>query len=446
LRGASAGAVRVHGIGFGAGVESFAPLQQLACLSGGLFALSGCSVRSLREAFASVSSTITSTSTCSGGAAPGAAVVPRGPRMRPVDFELPEMGAFGRKGVLRFHASRTTFRYDGLAFHEQRYPGGEVIRRKRPYMRGGMRLVYGFRDREVVAEEDSWMVAKCSRYLDEALNKRVTVEAHAKCTAVARHFAARFNQQLRAAGAPGKATDVSGREQIAPDLFFVPCFVYEVQAILGADGAAPAPLPGGNTDEALCFAGERYLPGVFLKYNSNNGYVSESPARHHEAVQAFLHFSFAASGGTLLVADLQGVAREAEMLLTDPQVLSLSGGVFGPGDLGATGLRACLAAHRCGATCRRLGLKPVDAALLRRLPVGARSHGGSGTGGPVPAQRSSALSSANSWERCSSEVGAASAEWERLSERRIEEYALSDGEGPRSSQASVSSWVHLMET
>ena len=45
--------------GFGKRVESFAALQQLACLTGGTFALSGSTVKGLCDAFSSVSSTIT---------------------------------------------------------------------------------------------------------------------------------------------------------------------------------------------------------------------------------------------------------------------------------------------------------------------------------------------------------------------------------------------------
>ena len=165
-------------------------------------------------------------------------------------------------------------------------------------MRGGMRLVYGFQDEEV-AKNGSWMVAKCSRYSNEILNSQLAVEAHAKSTAVARYFAARFNGRLQALGGEKLAT-----------LLFVPCFVYKVE------GDAPI-------NEPKCFAAERYLPGVFLKYNSNNGYVADA-LLHNDAVQSFLHFSFEESGGHFIVADLQGVARESEVLLTDPQVLSLT--------------------------------------------------------------------------------------------------------------------------
>merc|ERR1719440_2113598 len=61
LLGKCAG-TRIHGIGFGATVQSFAALQQLTCLSGGTCVLSTCSIQGLGQAFSSVSSTITSMS------------------------------------------------------------------------------------------------------------------------------------------------------------------------------------------------------------------------------------------------------------------------------------------------------------------------------------------------------------------------------------------------
>lgn len=388
--------VHVHGIGFGSTVESFAPLQQLACLSGGSFSLSTFSARGLNDAFSSVSSTITSLSR---------GVVKRRclpKELRPADFELPELSIFGRRNVLRFSASRLAFRFDGTSFQEQSWPVTEVCRRTRPYMRGGMRLVYGFRDEDVLfKDESSWMVAKCSRYLDESLNSRSAVEVHAKSTAVARHFASLFNERLRA-------------EVQSPTLFFVPCFLYE----------STGPLKNG---EPRCFSAERYLPGVFLKYNSNNGYVADVQLRHHEIVQSFLHFTFQASGGHLLVSDLQGVARDKEVLLTDPQVLSLSG-EFGPGDLRG-GMRRCLMAHRCGPTCKKLGLKPVSTGLLKRLGQSERCRNGS--------------ESLSSWQNLGDEDRMS--DWDYLSSNGgPEHFALSEVSGSR--QSSASSWVHLLES
>lgn len=412
--GRSAAGFRLHGIGFGALVQSFASLQQLACLGGGTFALAGSSVRGLCEAFASVSSTITSLSDSSSLAEPlDAYQDARSVRMpRPANFEFSDGGAFGKRGVLRFSASRTSFQYDGADFQAMCWPPGEVARRIRPHMRGGMRLVYDFQDTRAAGDESGRMVAKCSRWLNEVLNGREAVEAYAKSTAVARHYAARFNEHL-SAKVPG-----------APRLFFVPCFVYEVEG-------AEAPPEG----EPQAFAGERYLPGAFLKYTSNNGYaaVPGPGMRHCEVVQAFTHFSLVASGGRLLVADLQGVAREAEVLLTDPQVLSLDGRRFGPGDLRGRGVRACLSAHRCGPTCRLLGLRPPGAAMLRRLAPAPTAAD--------PNRTPSTLSS--SWELWS-EPGSGSSEWEQISEQALESVALS--EGSRSTQASSTSWVHLLDS
>jgi len=412
--------VRIHGIGFGGTVESFAALQQLACISGGTFSLSGCSVRSLYAAFSSVSTIITASSN-----AKCTEVLPR--RIpRTVQYEVPELGVFGKKAVLRFRASRTTFRYDGETFQEQSWPAADVMRRQRPYMCGGMRLVYGFRDAQVDSSENSWMVAKNSRYLDDALNSKTTVEAHAKSTAVARFFAARFNDFLRKSA--GSASLPSAENITLPNLFLVPCFVY------GLDPTSSSP----DVDLPAWFSAERYLPGAFIKYNSNNGYVAEaSSLRHSEFVQAFLHFSLEASGRKLLVADLQGVARDSEVLLTDPQVLSL-GRDFGPGDLGPGGMRACLASHRCGPICRQLGLKPVSAHLLKCLTALSSAR----TAKPSTGSAMSAASG-QSWAHVDPSGIHAAVDWERLSNCELNEFALSDG---RSSQASASSWVHLLDT
>lgn len=417
MQGALAG-TRVHGIGFGSVVQSFAPLQQLACLSGGSFTLSGCSISGLWTAFSSVTSTITILSAeleCDRNECHGTQR-----NLRTAVFELPELGAFGKRGTLCFYASRTEFKFDGEDFTANHWQPSAVIRRTNPYMRGGMRLVYGFQDKTVVPDEGSWMVAKASRFVDEALNTRETVESHAKSTAVARHFAARFNERVHAAKEPTKVASI----------YFVPCFVYEVSS-------------NGQTlsgDEVRLFAAERYLPGAFLKYNSNNGYVCEGSVRHHDAVQALLHFSFVASNGRMIVADLQGVARDAEVLLTDPQVLSTAQ-IFGPGDLGARGMRACLTAHRCGSACQALGLKPLSVASLRGLGVpGTRSTvRGGNSRQSKDATSSSGIS--DGWERVSdSHVGS---DWDKLSERNPVEYSMSDG--IQSSQASASSWVHILD-
>merc|ERR1712151_957594 len=111
----SCAGAHIHGIGFGATVRSFAPLQQLACLSGGSFVLSTCSIEGLSQAFSTVSSTITSMSSgCFNEHGQGS--LKR--TLRKVTFEHPEIGEFGRRDVLRFPATRRTFVYDGEKIQE----------------------------------------------------------------------------------------------------------------------------------------------------------------------------------------------------------------------------------------------------------------------------------------------------------------------------------------
>jgi elongation factor 2 kinase len=85
------------------------------------------------------------------------------------------------------------------------------------------------------------------------------------------------------------------------------------------------------------YAVERFIAGKdsygagFVKHNTNSGFVDLD--LHRTTPQVFSAFSFYASQGRRLVADIQGVGD----LYTDPQVLS-SDYRFGDGDLGPRGM------------------------------------------------------------------------------------------------------------
>ena len=107
------------------------------------------------------------------------------------------------------------------------------------------------------------------------------------------------------------------------------------------------------TDREGCpvFACERAIQGEYLKHNNNSGYVEP----HRRATpQAFSHFTYQASGGRLIIVDIQGVGD----LYTDPQVHSIEGDGYGEGNMGANGFALFFAAHRCSPLCARLGLTP----------------------------------------------------------------------------------------
>ena len=102
---------------------------------------------------------------------------------------------------------------------------------------------------------------------------------------------------------------------------------------------------------------EPLLPnqGMFRKYNNNYGFVD--PSDECEIPNAFSHWTWCATGGECMVADMQGVQRDTlGYLCTDPQVQHIERGRYGRGNLGEKGIAAFFAAHKCGRMCKTLGL------------------------------------------------------------------------------------------
>ena len=83
----------------------------------------------------------------------------------------------------------------------------------------------------------------------------------------------------------------------------------------------------------------------FTKWNSNTGLVDGS-----DAMQALSHFSYHHTEGQELLCDLQGGRYESCYVLTDPVIMSRSGG-YGVTDLGAHGISNFFAHHKCGKFC-----------------------------------------------------------------------------------------------
>ena len=151
---------------------------------------------------------------------------------------------------------------------------------------------------------------------------------------------------------------------------FIQCFVLE--------------LPDRPGSPVFCC--ERLIPGEYIKYNNNSGYIDEDHLR--STPQAFSHFTFNESKGAEMVVDVQGVGD----LYTDPQFHTADGKEYGEGNLGHRGMAQFLSTHHCDDLCRLLGLPPFVLSPKRRreLHVGHLEHvrhvmeiesGGSGDGG-----------------------------------------------------------------
>lgn len=99
---------------------------------------------------------------------------------------------------------------------------------------------------------------------------------------------------------------------------------------------------------------ETFLGGKMEKYSNNAGLVcSKSPLS--EIMQAFSHYSWVASGKSLIICDLQGVESGSRVTLTDPAIHSTSV-VYGHTDLGNMGIERFFRTHACGEICMGMGL------------------------------------------------------------------------------------------
>eukprot|EP00741_Cyanophora_paradoxa_P015434 tig00020875_g14897.t1 len=216
------------------------------------------------------------------------------------------------------------------------------------------------------------MTSKGERLVAKLWNVRASAElthdlnvGAARCLAVARFFAKRFNPALK---------DLGRSERVE----FVDTLV--CNATVGAAAGS------ARTWMTL----EPYMEGPFKKYNSNDGFVLHGSSAESSVLQAFSHYTAYHSRGRLLVVDLQGTGLAR---LTDPAVQYNAGadaptgrfpltrttafnhfriGGLGPGqgqetvpyfsatDLGATGFAKFFETHKCGPLCRALGISRLS--------------------------------------------------------------------------------------
>jgi len=109
---------------------------------------------------------------------------------------------------------------------------------------------------------------------------------------------------------------------------------------------------------------ERYIPGSYVKFNGNDGYVNEDvEGEVGGIVAAFSHFSFDHTDGREICVDIQGVG----CTWTDPQLHTCQKS-FGPADLGEEGMRRFFRSHSCSPLCYAMQLRRVDS---EKLSLGA---------------------------------------------------------------------------
>ena len=94
---------------------------------------------------------------------------------------------------------------------------------------------------------------------------------------------------------------------------------------------------------------EDYIPGRFDKWCNNYGYIGNAAL----SLPSFMHWSWWYTDSELMVGDLQGVRKDDCYLLTDPAIMSLSGG-YGATDTGVEGMAMFFLNHTCNRFCNHL--------------------------------------------------------------------------------------------
>lgn len=108
--------------------------------------------------------------------------------------------------------------------------------------------------------------------------------------------------------------------------------------------------------------GEKFMEGKYQKFNSNSGWVNPNTRSSDlcKFLQAFSHFTFHKSKGSVLVVDLQGTFTKDAIYLTDPAIHSNTEYYsFGKTDRKQLGVAEFFRSHECNKFCTMLCLAEI---------------------------------------------------------------------------------------
>ena len=196
-----------------------------------------------------------------------------------------------------------------------------------PFSEGALRYAYYLYDKEVEMN----FVAKLDKIITGDRNNLKGYSRELESIAICQHISNEFDERI---------VNLIPKDQTNILLNYIHSYIYEI--------TSRSKLNKYNKYYYV----ENYLPGKYIKYNNNAGWVTDNIAEQTLVAQAFSHFSYQFTQGYLMIVDLQGVGG----LLTDPQIHCLDEDKFGVGNSGYIGFIRFFLTHNCNKYCKALGL------------------------------------------------------------------------------------------
>lgn len=232
------------------------------------------------------------------------------------------------------------------------------------YAEGGMRRAY--RACELLPD-GSLLSGVIKLFKDEKMKPSVIFH-EALTQAVASKYAERFNELTK-------------RKNVNLKVTFLPVTVVRLNRF-------------NSIGEELYATIEPFLPGQYIKLSDNSGRHLDDAAA--DAAQTFSHYTFLASNKQLVCVDIQGVIalsgnplagagiEARELTLTDPQIHSVDGNLFGSGNLGFNGIASFVQSYKRTKLDEKLGFGPLTPASLLQVKAVERNFKETEDSGVIP--------------------------------------------------------------
>eukprot|EP00826_Nyctotherus_ovalis_P036659 TRINITY_DN3273_c0_g1_i14.p1 TRINITY_DN3273_c0_g1~~TRINITY_DN3273_c0_g1_i14.p1 ORF type:complete len:590 (+),score=175.06 TRINITY_DN3273_c0_g1_i14:141-1910(+) len=195
----------------------------------------------------------------------------------------------------------------------------------------------------LTVDTDEKYVAKLSRGKPKAYEE---LKLDIETSLFAKYFADKFNLYLKKAGGKKKDSGVSSK---LPTIKVLPLVIIESLEV-------------SEKSKMKFFLAQKLLAGEYKKFNNNYGWIFPEASKANLLAQAFSHFTYEYSMGTMIAVDIQGIASEDdELAITDPAIHSLLyKNRFGETNHGKIGIMRFFKTHSCNDYCKKLFLSSPE--------------------------------------------------------------------------------------